>query len=227
MAPLQKNLLQKALDSAKLTVKICNKADDTKTKKSVPLTIWKILVPIRKRISWLFKSHPTFAPSTFQRGVIAVFPLTVFLDTVFRFWYSVKNCYSSQHTGLEIKCHSVSVSRYRHIIPVTSSQPVTRRGGGTRGYVVLCFVYDSSDIVWWAVLTIVKLLHCKIPKRRLLMIAKTGSITNYYEVFCMILGFIKEMHWALSVSDKNNDKWLCCLFLVYNLTRSIKSSHKK
>lgn len=59
------------------------------------------------------------------------------------------------------------------------------------------------------------------------MIAKTGSITNYYEVFCMILGFIKEMHWALSVSDKNNDKWLCCLFLVYNLTQAIKSSHKK
>ena len=28
------------------------------------------------------------------------------------------------------------------------------------------------------------------------MIAKTGSITNYYEVFCMILGFIVEVHWA-------------------------------
>lgn len=49
---------------------------------------------------------------------------------------------------LEIKCHSESVSRHRHI---TSARPVTAtptaEAGAGQSYVVLCFVYDSSDIV--------------------------------------------------------------------------------
>ena len=35
-----------------------------------------------KRISWIFQIHPTFSSSTFQREIIAIFPLTgVFFET--------------------------------------------------------------------------------------------------------------------------------------------------
>ena len=49
-----------------------------------------------------------------------------------------------------------------------------------------------------------KLSHCQTPKRWFLTIAKTSSITNDYEVFCMILGFIMEVHlshfpWAIKM----------------------------